>query len=188
MPALGGFTAQDIVSFAAAGVMGLSALFIVATLLRPTPPASGPIWAAVAVIAIATIVQLGSKYMDLMVTAHDRISITLAPNPKLFAQYLPDEAGAPITAKPKLWLARGDPRCNPNANAYDASVHCLSFEQEFPLDDRQETVYVSVEDAMAELRDRVLKLTAVTRAAAATQLSPAVSARPSPIGDNSTPQ
>jgi hypothetical protein len=190
MPALGGLSAQDIVSIAAAGVMGLSALFIVITLLRPNPPAPGPLWAAVAVIGIATVVQLGTKYMELVVTAHDRVSVTLAPNPKSFAEYLPNDSGAPITARPKIWLARGDVRCNPNSSAYDGTAPCLYFDKEFPLDDRQETIYVSVEDAMAELRDRVLRLTAVTRAAAATQIAtsgPGAS-RPSPIGDNTSPQ
>lgn len=184
MTGLGSLSAQDIVSIAAAGVMGLSALFIVITLVRPNPPATGPLWAAVAVIGIATIVQLGSKYMELMVRAHDHVSITLKPSPKSFALYLPADVGAPLKAKPVLWLSQGDSRCNPNTSAYDGGATCPAFEQAFALDGQQETIYISVEDAMNELRDRVLRLTAVTRTAPQISASNRGAKQSPPIGDD----
>jgi hypothetical protein len=191
MNALTGLTAQDIATIAAAGVMGLAAVFIVITLLRPNPPAPMTLWAAVAVILIATIVQIGTKWMDIVLTAHNKISVTLAPDPKDFSRILPDDLGAPLVARPRLWLSTGKAICNPNSGAFDSKASdCLSFTQQFQLHDSQETIYVSVEDAMAELRDRVIKLTAVTRATAIAQLAASNNSpgRSSPIGDNSAAQ
>ncbi|MGH9642189.1 MAG: hypothetical protein ACRD3Q_07155 [Terriglobales bacterium] len=164
------YGAEDIVRIASSGVMGVSTLFIVATLMRRSPPAAAALWAAVVVILLATVVQLGTQYMTLRVTAHDRISVALSPDPKEYGHFLPNYNGGTLLARPRLWLSHGEPRCNPHNPEYDGTASCLTFEQAFFLNDHEDTINVSVDDALLELRERVSKLSAINSANAILRL------------------
>ena len=189
MNALTGLSAQDIATIAASGVMGLAAVFIVITLLRPNPPAPMTLWAAIVVILLATVVQIGTKWLDLGYTAHNQVAVILTPaDLSAFEGILPelDSGGAP---QPRLWLSNGNARCNPNSNSFDAKApDCLTFSQQFRLDANQETINISMLQAMQLLQQRVLKLTAVTRAAAIQQLSARTDSAKgsSPIGEDTS--
>jgi len=188
MSELTGLSAQDIATIAASGVMGLAAVFIVITLLRPNAPAPPTLWAAIGVILIATVVQIGTKWLDLGYTAHNQVAVILTPaDLSAFQGILPDldPSGVP---QPRLWLSNGNARCNPNSSSFDPKApDCLSFSQQFKLDANQETINISMLQAIELLQQHVLKLTAVTRATAIQQLS-ATSASgkgSSPIGEDS---
>jgi hypothetical protein len=182
-----GLTAQDFVTIASGGVMALAAVFLVAVLLIrgggvPTPT----LVASIAVILIGALVQLGGRYLDLIAHARTRVSVSLIPEPSSFGLYFGANDGAPLRSRAKLWLATSSDKCIPDSGHYDdKEASCPRFSKLFEIRDVQDTIHVSVQDAMDEMRARVLKASAASSVCLAPPTRPTPNGTESPIGDDS---
>jgi len=180
MTAPTGFTAQDITTIASAGVAGVAVLFLLVLFSKSKPPPPRVLWTALTVIGLAAAVQVGTIYINTFMKAH--ITVTLSPTVSGMAGFLPSNAGAPLVSSPRLWVSTGDPKCDWAGPAYDPRASdCLAFAQSFAIDSPQEQIFVSVDDVMQELRQRVLLLKSVNTAIGAAAAS---SAGQQPIGED----
>lgn len=165
--------------------MGVAVLVLLVLFVSGKTPSSAQLWITVVVITLAAVVQLATTYMNTFTKA--RISVTLSPAASGLANFLPAAAGAPLKASPRLWVNTGAPQCNPYSSAYDPRANgCLAFAQSFVLDAPAEDIYVSVDDVMQELRDRVLRLESVNLAVISAQVGAtgAGAAGPAPIAED----
>jgi hypothetical protein len=114
------------------------------------------------VVLIGAVVQVWSLY----VATHPSLQIELSPMPSQFSLYLPDELGEPLQARPRLWLSSSNVKCNANSSRFDAAAQdCPSFSERLSIGNGGETVYISVNDAMEEMRRRLIRVTAASVAA-----------------------
>lgn len=174
-------TARDISSIASAGVAGLAVLLLLVLFAKSKPPPPRVLWTSLTVIGLAALVQVATIYINTVMKA--RVTVTLSPTVSGIASFLPSTAGAPLLSPPRLWVSTGDPKCDRAGQAYDPhATGCLAFAQSFALDSVQEQIFVSVDDVVEELRDRIQLLTSVNTAigAGGTANSPGQQ----PIGEN----
>ena len=154
------FSFHDIVTLASAGFMGLAAATIVALMFFNRTPPTQVLVTTILVILIGASAQLLDKYMGYFVKVDHWVSVNIQPSPSTFGVYVlgDDSQQADLHNKPYIWLAAGPPNCQPGEDLYDGKG-CPSFGRTFPLLSNTDTINVSVEAIMKELRGRLNDLT-----------------------------
>jgi hypothetical protein len=152
-------TGQEIAAIASSGVMGLATLFLLLLLSKERRAPGAHIFAAVAVIVLGAVVQLTTLYFEKIASFQAQVRVELTPTATQFPLYLPPEIGAPMKARPRVWLSNTNVKCR-----QVAADDCPDFSKKLILASGGDTIYVSVDEAMQEMRDRILRLTATTRA------------------------
>lgn len=134
------------------------------------------LWACIFVISLGVLVQLAPEGLKAFVAIRKpastptEVTITMSPEPELFYLFMPVGGGGKLKTKPLLWLSNGDEKCNPHSPTFDPTYSaCLIFTKSFTLLGQQ-SINVSVEGALSEMRDRLLKLESTNQQQVVTEI------------------